>query len=129
MEEIKHPTLKWAQRRDYVYLTVTVNDLDKTKVEIDISEHEQMLVVKAASGQGVYGFQMQMFAGLDKQKSGWNFTAGNHLFVKIAKKEFKSWPRLQKEKVKNQMIQIDWAKWIEEDSDNEDEPAKESSQE
>ena len=31
------------------------------------------------------------------------------------------WPRLQKEKVKNQLITIDWSKWIDPDASDEDE--------
>jgi hypothetical protein len=31
------------------------------------------------------------------------------------------WPRITKEKVKNQFIVIDWAKWIDEDDEGEPE--------
>ena len=71
---------------------------------------------------------MEMFEPIVKSESKWN-TKGRNVILNLSKKDKEKetdewWPRLQKEKVKNQLITIDWAKWIDPDaSDEDDKPA------
>ena len=71
---------------------------------------------------------MEMFEPIVKSESKWN-TQGRNVILNLSKKDKEKdtdewWPRLQKEKVKNQLITIDWAKWIDPDaSDEDDKPA------
>lgn len=60
---------------------------------------------------------MELFNGVVKAESGWNLKGRNVTF-RLAKQENDQeeyWPRLTKDKVKNQKISIDWSKWVDED--------------
>lgn len=61
---------------------------------------------------------MELFGELDKENSAWN-TKGRNVIINLAKKdeEAEYWPRLTKAKVKNQKIQVDWGKWVDEDDE------------
>lgn len=60
---------------------------------------------------------MELFNGVNKSKSGWNLK-GRNVSFRLEKKDDdreEYWPRLTKDKVKNQKITIDWSKWVDED--------------
>ena len=60
---------------------------------------------------------MELFNGVVKSESGWNLK-GRNVSFRLAKKEDDQeeyWPRLTKDKTKNQKITIDWSKWVDED--------------
>ena len=67
---------------------------------------------------------MELFDEVVKDESGWN-TKGRNIIFNITKKnqDKEYWPRLTQDKTKNQHIQIDWSKWVDED-DEEEEGAK-----
>ena len=56
-------------------------------------------------------------------ESRWN-TKGRNIILNIVKadKDAEYWPRLTKDKVKNAHIQADWAKWVDEDEEQEAKP-------
>jgi len=56
-------------------------------------------------------------------ESKWN-TKGRNIILNIVKanKEDSYWPRLTKDKIKNSHIQSDWAKWVDEDEEDEAKP-------
>ena len=57
-----------------------------------------------------------------KDESKWN-TKGRNVILHISKKDKEQeewWPRLTKSKDKNQLITIDWAKWVDPDDDEDD---------
>ena len=63
---------------------------------------------------------MVLFEPVIKAESKWN-TKGRNIILNIAKKDKEKdpdewWPRLTKDKVKNQLITIDWSKWIDPDA-------------
>ena len=61
---------------------------------------------------------MEFFAEVEKEKSAWN-TKGRNVIISLAKKDTEAeyWTRLTKAKVKNQKIQVDWSKWVDEDEE------------
>ena len=71
-------------------------------------------MISAVSNGEKYLLQLETFKPISKEESRWN-TKGRNVFLHIAKKEAdeedESWPRITKEKVKNQLITIDWARW------------------
>ena len=73
------------------------------------------------SGEKKYAFEVEFFGEVVTEESKWTKT-GFHLFFAINKKDKDGefWPRLIKEKAKNQYIQVDWAKWVDEDEEEED---------
>ena len=57
--------------------------------------------------------------------SGWN-TKGRNIILNLVKTNpGEYWPRLTKDKVKNAHIQADWAKWVDEDEEDEAKPLPE----
>ena len=75
-------------------------------------------IYRADSHGQKYGFNVELFAAVDKEASRWN-TKGRNVIFNLKKKEAESWPRITKEKTKNARINIDWGKWV--DSDDEEE--------
>merc|ERR1719218_82710 len=68
-----------------------------------------------------YAVDMELFEPVVKDESKWN-TKGRNVIMSISKKDKEQeewWPRLTKEKGKNPLITIDWAKWKDPDSDDE----------
>ena len=60
---------------------------------------------------------METFKPISKEASKWNLK-GRNVLLNVAKKEKDDdewWPRLTKDKAKNQNIQIDWARWTDPD--------------
>jgi len=108
------PPLKWAQRRDKVYITLEIIDVEKT--EISLTDEGKLCFSAESHGQK-YGFDMELFKGVIKAESGWNLK-GRNVSFRLAKQEDDQeeyWPRLTKDKIKNQKITMDWSKWVDED--------------
>ena len=75
----------------------------------------------ATSGDAKYGLELELFEPIVKDESKWN-TKGRNVIMSISKKDKEQeewWPRLTKEKGKNPLITIDWAKWKDPDSEDE----------
>ena len=124
----KFPPLKWAQRADTVFITIDVADCKDIKTDID--EATQKLVFSATTtkdGQDVkYACDLELFEPVVKEGSKWN-TKGRTVIFSVEKKDKEAeewWPRLTKEKGKNPLITIDWAKWKDADEEEEGAPAE-----
>ena len=78
---------------------------------------------RAESHGHLYGFDFALFDAVNMDESRWN-TKGRNIILNIAKAnpDNEYWPRLTKEKVKNTHIQADWAKWVDEDEEEEAKP-------
>ena len=106
--------IKWAQRKDNVYIEVQLRDT--TDEVINLSANT--IKFKGTSDSKVYEFELEFFEEIDTESSKWNKT-GFHLLFVLAKKDPSKpfWTRLTKNKEKNQYIQIDWTKWVDEDEE------------
>ena len=74
-------------------------------------------------GTQKYAVDLELYEPIVKAESKWN-TKGRNVIMSISKKDKEQeewWPRLTKEKGKNPLITIDWAKWV--DPDEDDAPA------
>jgi len=97
-------------------ITITVDVLDAEKTQIDLTDDGKLSFNAESHGQK-YGFDLELFKGVVKAESGWN-TKGRNVTFRLAKlddDQEEYWPRLTKDKAKNQKIQIDWSKWVDED--------------
>merc|ERR1711957_883248 len=113
-----HPTIMWAQRKDAVYITVCLTDLDKHEVTLT---EEAGLTFNGNVKDKECAFNIPAFQyDIDISTSKWN-VKGRNIIIMLMKKdeEGESWTRIQKDKVKNSKIETDWAKRV--DSDEEDE--------
>mmetsp|Transcript_10342 Transcript_10342/g.14247 ORF Transcript_10342/g.14247 Transcript_10342/m.14247 type:complete len:158 (+) Transcript_10342:46-519(+) len=110
------PNIKWAQRKENVFIIVEVQDYENH--QIDLSDDHKLSFSADSHGQK-YGFNVELFAAVDKEASRWN-TKGRNVIFNLKKKEAESWSRITKEKVKNARINIDWGKWVDSDDEGEE---------
>ena len=64
-----------------------------------------------------------MFEPIVKSESAWNLK-GRNILISVSKKDKEQeewWPRITKEKIKNQQITIDWSRWVDPDDEPEEE--------
>lgn len=113
----RHPITKWAQRKDKIYLEVQLRDISNENIELT---NTTLTFVGDSDGQK-YSFAFEFFEEVDKEASKWNKT-GFHLLFVLEKKDQDApfWARLLKTKEKNQYIQVDWSKWVDEDEEPEE---------
>ena len=110
------PILKWAQRKDRLYLTIMV--VHTKKPTIDIIDGKK-LKYSGTDGQKNYGFEIELFDEVIKEESKYNLDSRN-FFLNIKKKtEGPYWERLTKDSVKRHWIEIDWIYYTEEDEEEE----------
>lgn len=99
--ETKFPKLKWAQRAEFVLITVELADTEN--VAIDISELKNTLMFSATANGQKYGFDMELYEQVVKDESKWNLK-GRNIIISVSKsdkEEEEWWPRLTKDKTKN----------------------------
>ena len=99
---------------DRVFITIDILDAEKTDITLT---DEGKLGFRAESHGQKYGLDLELFKGVVKSESGWN-TKGRNVTFSLTKQEDdreEYWPRLTKDKTKNQKISIDWSKWVDED--------------
>ena len=102
---------------DRIWITIE-ELLDTEKSEIDLTEDGKLtLKARSLESPAQYGFVMDLFKGINKSASGWNIKGRNIMFtiVKNEDDQEEYWSRLTKEKIKNQKITVDWARWVDED--------------
>jgi hypothetical protein len=118
--ETRFPKIKWAQRAEFVLMTV--EQADTENVVIDINELKNTLMFSATANGVKYGFEMELFEQVVKDESKWN-TKGRHIIINVSKADKEQdewWPRLTKEKSKNHQIVIDFDKWMDADDEPEE---------
>ena len=110
------PILKWAQRKDRLYLTIMV--VHTKKPTIDIIDGKT-LKYSGTDGQKNYAFEIELFDEVLKEESKYNLE-GRNVFLNIKKKkEGPYWERLTKDSVKRHWIETDWVYYTEEDEEEE----------
>ena len=113
-EKTQFPILKWAQRKDRVYITILV--VHTKKPSIDIIDNKT-LKYNGTDGQKNYSFEIELFDEVLKDESKYNLDARN-VFLNIKKKTAGPyWDRLTKDAVKRHWIEIDWVYYTEEDEE------------
>lgn len=107
----KHPNIKWAQRKDRVFVEVQIRDAKNEKVEL----HPTSLNIAGDSDGVNYSASLELFGEVISEQSKWSKT-GQGISILLQKKDKTAeyWPRLVKQAAKNQYIACDWARWIDE---------------
>ena len=109
------PILKWAQRKDKLFITINVVHSKKPTIEIE----GKKMKYQGTDGNINYAFDIELYDEIDKDNSKYTLDARN-IFLKLKKKkEGPYWPRLTSDKVKYHWIEIDWAYFTEEDEEEE----------
>ena len=109
------PILKWAQRKDKLFITINVVHSKKPIIEIE----GKKMKYQGTDGNLNYAFDIELYDEIDKENSKYTLDARN-IFLKLKKKkEGPYWPRLTSDKVKYHWIEIDWTYFTEEDEEEE----------
>eukprot|EP00419_Tripos_fusus_P028670 CAMPEP_0172710832 /NCGR_PEP_ID=MMETSP1074-20121228/56987_1 /TAXON_ID=2916 /ORGANISM="Ceratium fusus, Strain PA161109" /LENGTH=179 /DNA_ID=CAMNT_0013534343 /DNA_START=53 /DNA_END=592 /DNA_ORIENTATION=- len=109
------PDVLWAQRSDYIYVTIDLKDVQDMSVSLEADN----VAFSGKVGGDLYKCDLKWFRPIKKEESKWSH---KRLIEFCLKKETEEeWPRLREEKVKVQWIKVDWKRW--QDSDDEAEAA------
>ena len=109
------PIIKWAQRKDKLFITINVVHSKKPTIEIE----GKKMKYQGTDGNINYAFEIELYDEIDKENSKYTLDARN-IFLKLKKKtEGPYWPRLTTDKVKYHWIEIDWVYFTEEDEEEE----------
>ena len=119
MSTNQFPTLKWAQRKDKLYLTINVIHSKKPTIEIK----GKKMKYEGTDGTKNYSFDIELYDEIDTENSKYTLDTRNIFLNLKKKKEGAYWPRLTSEKVKYHWIEIDWNYFV--DDEDEEEEAKE----
>ena len=115
-EKTQFPILKWAQRKDRLFITINV--VHSSKPSVDIVEGKK-LKYAGTDGKTQYAFEIELYDEVLKEESKYNLDART-IFLNLKKKtEGPYWPRLLKENLKYQWIQVDWVYYVDEDEEEE----------
>ncbi|XP_043689033.1 co-chaperone protein p23-1-like isoform X2 [Telopea speciosissima] len=113
---IRHPTVKWAQRSDKIYLTVELPDAKDVKVKL---EPEGRFIFSATKDGIPYEVDIELYDKINVEESKVSSGVRNIVYV-IKKAENKWWGKLVKQEAKSPVfLKVDWDKWVDEDEENE----------
>ncbi|WJX66256.1 prostaglandin-E synthase [Trifolium repens] len=114
----RHPTVKWAQRSDELYLTVELPDAQDVKVKLE-PEGKFYFSATAGAEKIPYEIDIDLFDKLDINNSKVS-PSSRHICYLVKKAEDKWWDRLLKQGGKSpSFLKVDWDKWVDEDEDDE----------
>ncbi|RHY61630.1 hypothetical protein DYB26_005144 [Aphanomyces astaci] len=112
--------VKWAQRKDSLYLTVDLADVTDEKVELT----NTTLKFTGTSNQTKYEVNLEFLHEVDTEaaESKWAKADRNiHFYVLKKDKDADFWPHLLKDKhLEKTNVKVDWNKYVDEDEEGED---------
>jgi prostaglandin-E synthase len=104
----------WAQREDCLYVTINVSDLTDEKVTLN----ETALQFTATRSDGKqFTVDLQFYAEVDPANSKYANCGRNYAFVIQKAASGPYWPRLLKDTAKQRWLKTDFAKWRDEDEE------------
>ena len=112
------PILKWAQRKNLLF--VTINVVPVKPPTVDIIDGKKLKYTGTDTNN--FAFEIELYDEVVKEESKYTLDSRN-AFLNIKKKTSgPHWPRLTKDTVKYQWIQFDWSRYVDEDEENESVP-------
>lgn len=122
------PTVLWAQRKDKLYVTLDVQDVQADpKIVVDNDETEKVgkltfdgVAVGAEGEKKEYSLSLTFYKEVNREESKVHISP-RHIFLVLVKAEpGEHWPRLTKDSGRHlSHIKCDWDKWIDEDDEEE----------
>lgn len=117
-----HPPVLWAQKKDLVFLTIEVSDVQKNPTII-LEDQKLIFKGKGGSENQTYEVEMEFFGEILKPDSKFAVRARHVEFALKRKEPGAYWPRLLKDPTKQHWLKVDFQKWKDEsDEDEEDDP-------
>ncbi|KAB5568444.1 hypothetical protein DKX38_002237 [Salix brachista] len=112
----RHPSVKWAQRSDNLFITVQLPDAQDVKLKL---EPEGKFFFSATSGADKipYEIELELFDKIIVEDSKTSIGSRSIHYI-VKKAENKWWGRLIKQTGKPPVfLTVDWDKWIDEDEE------------
>jgi CS domain len=114
------PQVRWAQRKDLVYIKIDVDGLEKEKPNVQLNE-DSLLFESTHEGKH-YKVELPFHDKVDVETSKYDVRPRYVEFViKKAAGGGEYWPRLLNNKNKYHWLKVDWNKWKDEDEDDDPE--------
>ena len=111
-----NPQLKWAQRKDKVYLTIDLVEVTDPKIDI---VDGKVLKFSGSDKNHNYSLELEFFEEISKEESKYVFASRN-IFLNLKKKvKGPYWERLTKSPAKLNFLNVDWNLYIDEDDEEE----------
>jgi hypothetical protein len=117
-QKLLHPEVLWAQRKNEIY--VTINLTDAKDPELNVTKEKITFKGLGGPDKKLYGFELDLLKEINPETSKRSISA-RQIFLMLDKAEHDQpyWVRLQKDKVKPAFLKTDFAKWKDEDEDEE----------
>ena len=110
------PILKWAQRKDKLFITICV--VHSKKPIVDLTDGKK-INYQGTDGSVNYSFDIELYDEIVKEESKYTLDSRN-IFLNLKKKSSGPyWPRLLKDEKKYHWIEVDWMYYAEEDEEDE----------
>ncbi|KAK8692117.1 hypothetical protein V6N13_075597 [Hibiscus sabdariffa] len=115
----RHPTVKWAQRSDEVFITIELPDAKDVKLRL---EPEGKFLFSATSGADKIPYEVDFDLHDKVDVEGSKASVGNRNITYLVKKaKSKWWNRLLKQEGKPPVfLKVDWDRWVDEDEEDQD---------
>jgi len=114
------PQVRWAQRKDRLYVKIDVNDAKAPKINLDPSG--KLSFETTIEGKH-YQVDLEFFKEINVEDSKWNIQPRYVNFLIKKKETGPYWDRLLKEEGKKSFLKVDWNDWKDEDEEDEDDGA------
>ena len=111
------PKIKWAQRKEKLFITIDVVGVKNPQIDI---VDGKTLKFHGTDETHKYAFEIELFDEVVKEESKFSLDARN-IFLNIQKASKGTyWPRLTKDTQKLNWVGIDWTYYIDEDEEDEE---------
>ncbi|KAL9257217.1 Co-chaperone protein p23-1-like protein [Drosera capensis] len=111
----RHPSLKWAQRSDKLFIIIELPDAKDVKVQL---EPEGKFIFSASKDGVPYELDVELLDKISVEESKYNVGLRSIIYS-IKKAEDKWWGRLLKPEGKPPaFVKVDWDKWVDEDEES-----------
>ena len=115
-KKTQFPILKWAQRKDKLFITICV--VHSKKPIVDLTDGKR-IKYQGSDGSITYAFDIELYDEIVKEESKYTLDSRN-IFLNLKKKTSGPyWPRLLKDEKKYHWIEVDWMYYAEEDEEDE----------
>lgn len=113
----RHPTVKWAQRSDKLFITVELPDAKNVKVKLE-PEGKFFFSATAGADNEPYEVDFDLYDKINVDESSSSHTCRNIVYL-VKKAEEKWWSRLIKQEAfRPVFLKVDWDKWVDEDEED-----------
>ncbi|KAF5444508.1 hypothetical protein F2P56_033634, partial [Juglans regia] len=117
----RHPSVKWAQRFDVLFITIDLPDAQDVKLKLE-PEGKFFFSATIGAEKIPYEIDIDLYDKVDVNESKASIGLRNICYL-VKKAEDKWWSRLLKQEGKPPVfLKVDWDKWVDEDEEQDKKP-------